>query len=247
MKACVQHLNTSASALPDVTYAFNSAIESGLPQPIVSCLDNSTLMLKGNVSNPGMAYELLGRVNAIGPSAKVSCLPQGVGNATIGVTGARESWIVWVGGTDYDMDAGDAAHGFTFKGDDPHATLLALLNAASPKTTVNPKQFSSILNAHIAAYRNVLGSFQLSLGQVPDFSQSTNELVAAYRTDTGNPYVEWLLFNFGRYLLSGSAPGTLPANLQGKWGRDSSNSWGAGKISSISFHEDTNSLHHRLS
>ncbi|TCD62716.1 hypothetical protein EIP91_006542, partial [Steccherinum ochraceum] len=67
----------------------------------------------------------------------------------------------------------------------------------------------------------------ISLGQEPDLTKSTDELKNAYETDTGNPYLEWLLFNFGRYLLVGSAPGVLPANLQGKWGRDLSNPWGA--------------------
>jgi len=44
----------------------------------------------------------------------------------------------------------------------------------------------------------------------------------------GNVYIEWLLFNFGRYLLASSARGDLPANLQGKWANDLGNAWSAG-------------------
>ncbi len=54
--------------------------------------------------------------------------------------------------------------------------------------------------------------------------------MAAYEVDVGNPYLEWLMFNFGRYLLVGSAPGKLPANLQGKWARDIGNPWSAGEM-----------------
>ena len=69
--------------------------------------------------------------------------------------------------------------------------------------------------------------FGLDLGQTADFNTPTDELVAAYETDVGNPYLEWLLFNFGRYLLASSARGALPANLQGKWAKDASNPWSA--------------------
>lgn len=218
--ACVQYLN-STQTLPSVTYALDAAI-AGLPQPIVTCLDSSTLYLRGNVSNPGMAYELLGRVTVEGSQAKAVCSPVGSNNATITVTGATGSRITWVGDTEYDMDAGDSAHGYSFKGQLPHDQLVSYLGSASSSS------FNSLLSAHVQSYNSFLGGFQLNLGQTPDLNTPTDQLKAAYKTDTGNPYVEWLLFNFGRYLLTGSAPGALPANLQGKWGRDLSNPWGAG-------------------
>lgn len=227
-KACFQHLTTTGSALPGITYAFNSALESGLPQPVVSCLDSSTLVLRGNVSNPGMAYELLGRVTAFGKSSKVVCSPEGSANATITVSNAKESWITWVGDTNFDMNAGNAAHGYSFKGADPHVGLITLLNTASPRTAANANTFKSLSDSYVKSYQSLMGPFALSLGQTPDFTKSTDELLSAYKIDTGNAYVEWLMFNFGRYLLAGSAPGTLPANLQGKWARDTSNPWSAG-------------------
>lgn len=171
-----------------------------------------------------MAFELIGRVTTEGRGAKAVCTPQGSNNATITVTGATGSRITWVGDTEYDMDAGDAAHNFSFKGQIPHSQLVSYLTSASSMS------YKSLLSAHTKAYKSFLGGFSLSLGQKPDFSTPTDQLKAAYKTDVGNPYLEWLLFNFGRYLLVGSAPGTLPANLQGKWGRDLSNPWGAGKL-----------------
>lgn len=172
-----------------------------------------------------MAYELIGRVTTEGSSAKATCSSIGPNNATISVTGATASTISWVGDTEYDMNAGDAAHNFSFAGQIPHNQLLSFLNSASSAS------LDSLLAAHVQSYNSFLGGFSLSIGHTPDLSKSTDELKEAYKTDTGNPYLEWLLFNFGRYLLVGSAPGILPANLQGKWGRDLSNPWGAGVYS----------------
>lgn len=170
-----------------------------------------------------MLYEILGRARSSG--GKVSCVPiAGSQNATLHVSGGSEAWFSWVGGTNYDMDAGDAAHGYSFKGVDPHAALLKLLTRATSPTT----SYSTILKQHVADYTAVTGKFAIDLGQTPDFDTPTDQLVAAYQTDIGNSYVEWLLFNFGRYLLVGSSRGDLPTNLLGKWANYASNAWSAG-------------------
>ncbi len=215
-QACVQHINTTdSSPLPALTYAYSVDAESGIPTPTVSCFDNSTLQITGTASDPGMAFEILARVSASGTNASITCSPAGKNNATIGVTGATASWIAWVGGTDYDPDAGNAAHSFSFKGADPHDSLTVLLG---PATTLSSSGYHDILTSHSADYSALINRFQLDLGQKPDFSTPTDQLRNAYQTDVGNTYLEWLLFNFGRYLLAGSARGALPANLQGKWG-----------------------------
>ncbi|KAI0079139.1 hypothetical protein K474DRAFT_1705823 [Panus rudis PR-1116 ss-1] len=243
-KACVQHLNSTA-VIQNITYAFNTAVEAGLPTATVTCLDNSTLLLKNKASATGMAYELLGRVNAIGTSPAVACSPKGSSNATISVTGATQSWVTWVGDTEYSIDAGDAAHDFSFKHDLPHDALVATLNTASP-ISAGASEYAALLNDHVKSIQTVLGSFKLSLGQKPDLSKSTDELFDAYQVDSGDPYLEWLIFNFGRYLLAGSAPGVLPANLQGVWARDTSNPWSADYHANINlqmnywFSEQTN-------
>jgi len=189
----------------------------------VSCFDNTTLLIRGTPDNPGMTFEILARVQT-SPVNRATCSPAtGSGNATISVNGATSSWMTWVGGTDFNQDAGDAAHSFSFKGPDPHSSLVSLLTGLSSQSASSP---SSLLNAHIADITSTLSTkspFQLSLGQKTDFSTPTDQLVAAYQVDTGNPYLEWLAFHLGRYLLWSSARGDLPANLQGKWARDGGN------------------------
>lgn len=197
---------------------------SGLPTPNVTCLDNSTLQLTGLVADPGMSYELLASVKSTGGSISCTHVLGSSPNATLVVSGASTAWVIWAGGTNYDMNAGDLAHNFSFQGSDPHATLISLLS------TANKQSYSSLFSAHQADYQATLGKFSLDLGQKPDLNTPTDILQSQYQTDTGNPYLEWVLFNYGRYLLASSARGALPANLQGKWASDSSSAWGAGEF-----------------
>ncbi|KAG5651905.1 hypothetical protein H0H81_006986 [Sphagnurus paluster] len=235
-QACTQHLtsDSATSGLPLVSYAFSSALESGLLTPSVTCLDSATLRIRGQIDSPGMIYEILARARAIPISGStpstVECvqLPVTSGapaNATLQIAGgtSREAWISWVGGTEYSMDAGDAAHNFSFRGPDPHATLIALITSPGASAT-----YAEMLDEHVTDYKATLtDKFSLSLGQIPNLALSTDQIKAAYKTDIGDPYLEWLLFNYGRYLLASSARGILPANLQGKWAHQSKNSWGS--------------------
>ncbi|KAF7979349.1 hypothetical protein HWV62_42781 [Athelia sp. TMB] len=218
----------AAAVLPETTYAFSPFLETGLPTPNVTCLDNATLVVRGLVSEPGMLYEIIGRAQATPSNGKVSiqCKPapsitDGLNNATITVSGAAATWFSWVGGTNYDLEAGDAAHNFTFQGSDPHATLLIELQGTSQPT------YQSLLSSHTSDYDSIISPFKLNIGQIPNFSVPTNELRNAYQTDEGDPYLEWLLFNLGRYMLASSARGALPANLQGKWLNDIGGPWSA--------------------
>ncbi|KAH7890396.1 glycoside hydrolase family 95 protein [Phlebopus sp. FC_14] len=224
LEACVQYVNSTAASLPLLTFAYSVAAEIGLPIPNVTCFDNSTLSIRSYVYNPGMLYEILAAVEA--PGGTISCsvaAGSNPPNATLTVTGASEAWITWVGNTNYNMAAGNFAANYSFQGPDPHNDLVELLSSANLRS----RTYRSILSEHIADYNSVMSPFSLSLGQIPDLNTPTDQIIASYQTFVGNPYVEWLLFNYGRYLLTSSARGTLPANLQGKWADGWSNPWGA--------------------
>ncbi|KAJ7705329.1 glycoside hydrolase family 95 protein [Mycena rosella] len=221
-QACTQHISTTTT-LPPVSFAFSSALETGLPTPNITCLDSSTLRVRGTAGVPGMLYEMLARVRSTG--GKVACTPvagSATPNATVAVTGrTTEAWISWVGGTEYSADAGDVAHGFSFRGPDPHAAVLALLSG-----TVSSAAYTALRAQHFADVDTALHTFSLDLGQTAQLAMSTDALINAYQVDAGNPYLEWLMFNYGRYLLGSSARGALPANLQGKWALDLATPWG---------------------
>ncbi|GJJ13013.1 hypothetical protein Clacol_007262 [Clathrus columnatus] len=225
-QACLQHTQTSINKSLSILYAF--AATPSNPVPTVDCFDDNTLLIRGTASDPGMTFEMLARVQTE-PSNLASCTAAD-SNATILADGVSSSWITWVGGTNFDQNAGDASHNFSFQGSDPHDSLVTLLGEATSQS------YTTLFQTHVddvAVGLSTKSPFQLSLGQEPEFTNSTDELRAMYEVDTGNPYLEWLTFHFGRYMLFSSARGNLPANLQGKWARDSSNPWGADYHSNI--------------
>ena len=219
--ACTQHIESSA--LPSLSFSFSSAIEPELPAPNVTCVDPATMAVRGLVGMRGMLYELVFRGFA-SEGGEVTCQDLGGNNATLHITGGpQEAWVSWVGDTEYDMASGDVLHDFSFRGADPHAKLTSQVSLLSA-------MYEEVLKEHVTEYRRtLLDGFSLDLGQVPDFETPTDELIKAYTVDGGDVYVEWLLFNYGRYLLASSAKGTLPANLQGIWADGYENAWGAGK------------------
>ncbi|KAG5652319.1 hypothetical protein H0H81_005432 [Sphagnurus paluster] len=235
-QSCTQHITSSGSTagLPSLTYAFSSDLESGMPKPNVTCLDANTLQIRGRIEGSGgMLYEILAsvRTTAINNVQTTSCTPFPVAygtppNATLQVKPgtASEAWITWVGGTEYSMDAGNSASTYSFRGADPHNALLSLILAPSVKAST----FSTLLAEHVADHKAALtDKFSLSLGHTPRLDVPTDVVKAAYRTDTGDTYLEWLLFNYGRYLLATSGRGLLPANLQGIWADGYGNAWSA--------------------
>lgn len=234
-QSCTQHIKSS-STMPTLSYSFSSALEHGLPIPDITCHDSRTLRIRGFADIPGMVYEILARVSVTASTGSlnvVKCIqipvPFGVPpNATIQVEGfvVREAWISWVGGTEYSVDAGDADHDFSFRGADPHNALIRLLNP--PFTDI--VSYARSLAQHVEDYKTALtDKFSLSLGQIPRLDVPTDVIKTEYKTDVGDPYLEWLIFNYGRYLLVSSGRGVLPANLQGKWANGKVNAWSSGK------------------
>jgi len=172
-----------------------------------------------------MAYAFFIHASTSSPGTKVQCIPSGK-NATLLVPATKankEVLVTWVGDTEYDMDAGDALHNYSFRGVDPVQKLLST-TVASGKIP----DYNTLLRQHAADIKKTLwDSFSLDLGQRTRADIPTDALMAAYAIDDGNSYIEWVLFNYGRYMLATSGRGALPANLQGKWGNGLTNAWGA--------------------
>lgn len=172
-----------------------------------------------------MIYEILLHATALGGNVNCIQLPGSQSNATLEITeSAQEAWLTWVGDTNYNLDAGTPASNFSYRGPDPHDSLVSLLAKADVP-------FTSILREHVNDYKaGVIAPFSLDLGQKAHFDVPTDVLMSRYQVDAsgnadGNVFIDWLTFNFGRYLLFSSARGLLPANLQGKWAKDLENPW----------------------
>ncbi|PPQ70422.1 hypothetical protein CVT24_013172 [Panaeolus cyanescens] len=231
--ACVEHTTSNGKPLPDLTFAFTNAFEDGLPAPNVTCRSQDTLLVSGYAPGgpPSMSYAFLIRGFSSSKQAAFRCVqfpvPFGAPfNATLVLpssAGNTEAWVAWTGETDYDMDAGDLAHNFSFRSTDTPVTKLT--KSPVPASLSN---YRTLLKEHIDDLKATLSSpFSLDIGQNPDLNTPTDVLKKNYKVDgpQSNAYLEWVLFNYGRYMLWASARGVLPANLQGKWLDGAGGAW----------------------
>jgi alpha-L-fucosidase 2 len=163
----------------------------------------------GKLSN-GLRYE--SRLVVIPDSGTVQTAADG----TVAFQGCNGITLLLAAGTDYAMDR---AHGY--RGVDPHARIVARLNAASAR------KYDDLKAEHIRDYRSLFDRVALDLGATPasrsDLPTDKRKVLAAAG---GDPELEQLLFQYGRYLLiSCSRPGSLPANLQGLWNDSNTPAW----------------------
>jgi alpha-L-fucosidase 2 len=81
------------------------------------------------------------------------------------------------------------------------------------------KPWPQLQAAHERDVRSLLGRVALDLGASPPERRAltTDARLAAYTRAGGDPELEALYFQFGRYLLVSSSRDSLPANLQGLW------------------------------
>ena len=133
------------------------------------------------------------------------------------VTSADAVTIVLTAGTSYAPRFPD------YSGIDPHARVTATLDAAAHAP------FRRLLDRHQTDYRRLFDRVQLDIGQRAP-AMTTDRLLAAYTggSSTDDRALEAMFFAYGRYLLiSSSRAGSLPANLQGVWNKDTAAAWSA--------------------
>jgi len=135
----------------------------------------------------------------------------------IQVTGADHVTVLLTAGTDFVLDLSKS-----FKTTHPHDRLTKILDDASAQT------YQQLLDRHIADFQPLYNRVQLEIsGDKADIA--TNTRLSQYKSkaaNVGDPVLESLLFQYGRYLLiSSSRKGGLPANLQGLWNDSKAPAW----------------------
>ncbi|RAH66524.1 uncharacterized protein BO66DRAFT_414363 [Aspergillus aculeatinus CBS 121060] len=215
-QVCVYRLASNRS-LPAITFGLENQLSS--PTPNVTCQGNSISLYGVTAPTIGMIYNA--RATVVVPGAKTSSNYCSRNNATVNVPkGQREVFLIFAAGTNYDASKGNAAAGFSFRGKDPYQQVLQTATSAAKKP------YAQLKTAHLKDFQALSGAFELSLPD-PNNSSSkpTTELINSY-TLPGDPFVENLLFDYGRYLfISSSRPGSLPPNLQGLWTESYSPAW----------------------
>lgn len=125
--------------------------------------------------------------------------------------------LLLAAGTDYALD-----HSRHYRGADPQPAVGQRLAAAARKG------YDALKAAHMADYRSLFDRVSLHLGTTPDERRAlpTDQRKVLHAQRGGDPELEELLFQYGRYLLiSCSRPGGLPANLQGLWNDSNNPPW----------------------
>jgi len=166
------------------------------------------LTASGQLSN-GLKYEWQILVQAEGGALETN-------SGALSFSRCNSLTILTGAGTDYALDF---AH--NYRGDDPHKSVLAKLEAASRKG------YKALRAEHVKDFQTLFNRVTLDLG-------NSSEGQRALPTDgrkreafkAVDPELEQLLFQYGRYLLIAcSRPGGLPANLQGLWNDSNDPAW----------------------
>ncbi len=138
------------------------------------------------------------------------------------VSNADEVTLLIVGATSYNSAtdiSGDAT-----------ARCETYLNA------IDETAYDTLRADHIASHQELFNRVSLDLGTTKAIGNPTNERLQAIKKGSFDPQFEVLYFQFGRYLLiSSSRPGSLPANLQGKWNQYYNAPWNSDYHFNINF------------
>lgn len=110
-----------------------------------------------------------------------------------------------------------------WRGPNPHNRVSGWLKAAAATN------YPTLKAAHVADVQSLMGRVSLFVGQTPGKRATlpTPKRLGEYKKNRGgDPELETLLFQYGRYLLvSASRPGSLPGNLQGIWNDSNNPAW----------------------
>ncbi len=132
-------------------------------------------------------------------------------------TGCTSVTLLLAAGTAYVAD-----HAKKYRGDDPRKAVERRLKDAAKKG------FDELKAEHIADYQALFNRVALDVGSTPAerLALPINERKVLHAEQGGDPDLEEILFQYGRYLLlSCSRPGGLPANLQGLWNDSNKPPW----------------------
>ncbi|WP_373399451.1 glycoside hydrolase family 95 protein [Algoriphagus halophilus] len=93
---------------------------------------------------------------------------------------------------------------------------------------IKGKSWKQSLAQHVEDYQEWFDNMELTLGNNSINEIPTDVRIERVKAGATDPYLEKLLFDYGRYLLiSSSRPGSNPANLQGIWNQHINAPWNA--------------------
>lgn len=177
--------------------------------------DRDQLIMSGQLENNGMGYE--SRVLIESDGEKATFL-----DGELRIKSAKSLTLYLTAATDYKNDYP------TYTGRDYRSLNKETIDM------VGQKGYDNLLREHKRDYSKLFSRVDFELEAREGDSVPTDERLRAYASDKKDPLLETLYFQYGRYLLiSSSRPGTMPANLQGKWNNMTNPPWASDYHSNI--------------
>ncbi|MCK0158275.1 glycoside hydrolase N-terminal domain-containing protein [Cellulophaga sp. F20128] len=177
--------------------------------------NQNQLIMSGHLENNGMEFE--SRVLIESDGEKVTFLDD-----KLKVKAAKTLTLYLTAATDYKNQYP------TYKGRDYISINREII------AMVRQRGYDNLLMEHIKDYSNLFSRVNFKLETIDTNNIPTDERLTAYASGKKDPSLETLYFQYGRYLLiSSSRPGTMPANLQGKWNDKTNPPWASDYHSNI--------------
>jgi alpha-L-fucosidase 2 len=185
--------------------------------------ENDLITLSGNIAYFNLNYEA--QIKVINDGGELIAENDNQ-NAQIRVVNANSVVLLITTGTNYELSQhifleetkNKKLDGNVF----PHEKVSKRINTAVDMG------YDAIKESHLKDYQGLFSRVAVNLS--PDVpAVPTRVLLENYKQGPSNPYLEELIFHFGRFLLiSSSREGALPTGLQGVWSQYEVTPWSGG-------------------
>ena len=169
--------------------------------------ENNVWVLSGKLANNGMGFESRMWIDTDGKIASAE-------NGELRISSAKSINLYLTAATDYQNEYP------SYTGRDYQRLTKAWIAA------IKGRMYADLLQEHQRDFSALHQRVSLHLGESKQTHLPTDQRLATYAEGQSDPDLEALFFQYGRYLMiSSSRPGSLPANLQGKWNDKTNPPW----------------------
>jgi len=185
--------------------------------------ENDLITLSGNIAYFNLNYEA--QIKVINDGGEL--IAQNYNrNAEIRVVNANSVVLLITTDTNYELSENIFLE--TTNNQKLDGNVYPHENVSSRIYTAAGLGYEALKESHLRDYQNLFSRVAVNFSpEVP--SVTTRKLLEQYMEDSSNPYLEELMFHFGRFLLiSSSREGTLPCGLQGIWSQYEVTPWSGG-------------------
>jgi len=209
---------------PEATYVRDYCVreDDGMGKTGVVTGEGDTLIVFGTLQYYNINYEAQLKVIPVGGTMTLRS-QEGESGAVITVENADSAVVILAVGTNYEQSLKTFTAKYNEKLDInsfPHDKVTARIHAAAEKG------YDALKKAHREDFQELFNRADVDFGGKFSAELTTDQLLYNYKRVKRDPYLEELMFQYGRYLLiASSRQDSLPTNLQGVWNYYCSSAW----------------------